>query len=74
MTNGIPLGSPLLLPVDTVNCVRTLKVSDVRVTDLKAWSTVQQIVSTRDAIEFHAFAPFSALTRRGSWKTRTLER
>jgi hypothetical protein len=24
-TNGIPLGSPLLLPVGTVNCVQTLK-------------------------------------------------
>jgi hypothetical protein len=26
VTNGIPLGSSLLLPVDTVNCVQTLKV------------------------------------------------
>jgi hypothetical protein len=26
VTNGISLGSPLLLPVDTVNCVQTLKV------------------------------------------------
>jgi len=26
VTNGIPLGWPLLLPVDTVNCVQTLKV------------------------------------------------
>jgi serine/threonine protein kinase len=25
VTNGIPLGSSLLLPVDTVNCVQTLK-------------------------------------------------
>jgi hypothetical protein len=25
VTNGIPLGSSLLLPVDTVNCVATLK-------------------------------------------------
>jgi hypothetical protein len=25
VTNGIPLGCPLLLPVDTVNCVATLK-------------------------------------------------
>jgi hypothetical protein len=25
VTNGIPLGSPLILPVDTVNCVQTLK-------------------------------------------------
>jgi hypothetical protein len=25
VTNGIPLGSPLLLPVGTVNCVQTLK-------------------------------------------------
>jgi predicted RNA binding protein YcfA (HicA-like mRNA interferase family) len=25
VTNGIPLGRPLLLPVDTVNCVQTLK-------------------------------------------------
>jgi ankyrin repeat protein len=25
VTNGIPLGGPLLLPVDTVNCVQTLK-------------------------------------------------
>jgi hypothetical protein len=26
VTNGIPLGSSLLLPVHTVNCVQTLKV------------------------------------------------
>jgi serine/threonine protein kinase len=26
VTNGIPLGCPLLLPVGTVNCVETLKV------------------------------------------------
>jgi hypothetical protein len=26
VTNGIPLGCPLLLPVHTVNCVQTLKV------------------------------------------------
>jgi hypothetical protein len=26
VTNGIPLGSPLILPVDTVTCVQTLKV------------------------------------------------
>jgi hypothetical protein len=26
VTNGTPLGSSLLLPVDTVNCVQTLKV------------------------------------------------
>jgi hypothetical protein len=26
VTNGIPLGFPLLLPVGTVNCVQTLKV------------------------------------------------
>jgi hypothetical protein len=26
VTNGIPLGCPLFLPVDTVNCVQTLKV------------------------------------------------
>jgi hypothetical protein len=25
VTNGLPLGSSLLLPVDTVNCVQTLK-------------------------------------------------
>jgi hypothetical protein len=25
MTNGIPLGRPLILPVGTVNCVQTLK-------------------------------------------------
>jgi hypothetical protein len=25
VTNGIPLGCPLFLPVDTVNCVQTLK-------------------------------------------------
>jgi hypothetical protein len=24
-TNGIPLGSPHVLPIDTVNCVQTLK-------------------------------------------------
>jgi hypothetical protein len=30
-SNGIPLGCPLLLPVDTVNCVTTLKV-DVKTT------------------------------------------
>jgi beta-glucosidase-like glycosyl hydrolase len=28
VTNGIPLGSPLLLPVCTVNCVQTLKVRE----------------------------------------------
>jgi hypothetical protein len=27
VTNGIPLGSPPLLPVDTVNCVATPKTS-----------------------------------------------
>jgi hypothetical protein len=26
VTNGIPLGCPLLLPVRSVNCVQTLKV------------------------------------------------
>jgi hypothetical protein len=30
VTNGIPLGCPLLLPVDTVNCVQTLKVDTRR--------------------------------------------
>jgi photosystem II stability/assembly factor-like uncharacterized protein len=28
VTNGIPLGCPLFLPVDTVNCVQTLKVGE----------------------------------------------
>jgi hypothetical protein len=31
VTNGIPLGCPLLLPVGTVNCVATLKVISARV-------------------------------------------
>jgi hypothetical protein len=30
LTNGIPLGSPFLLPVGTVNCVQTLKVCLIR--------------------------------------------
>jgi hypothetical protein len=29
VTNGIPLGCPLLLPVHTVNCIQTLKASFV---------------------------------------------
>jgi hypothetical protein len=29
VTNGIPLGSPLLLPVDTVNCVATRKAKSI---------------------------------------------
>jgi hypothetical protein len=31
VTNGIPLGSSLLLPVDTVNCVQTLKAHNLLV-------------------------------------------
>jgi hypothetical protein len=30
VTNGIPLGCSRLLPVDTVNCVQTLKAEDIR--------------------------------------------
>jgi Leucine-rich repeat (LRR) protein len=30
VTNGIPLGRPLLLPVGTVNCVQTLKASTLK--------------------------------------------
>jgi hypothetical protein len=30
VTNGIPLGSPLFLPVHTVNCVQTLKANGQR--------------------------------------------
>jgi hypothetical protein len=30
VTNGIPLGCPLFLPVHTVNCVQTLKVISAR--------------------------------------------
>jgi hypothetical protein len=37
VTNGIPLGSSLLLPVHTVNCVQTLKVNeDVQMADTSA--------------------------------------
>jgi hypothetical protein len=35
VTNAIPLGSPLLLPVDTVNCVQTRKaLPAVNITDV----------------------------------------
>jgi hypothetical protein len=35
VTNGIPLGRPLLLPVGTVNCVQTLKVLKKQVPQLR---------------------------------------
>jgi hypothetical protein len=35
VTNGIPLGSSLFLPVDTVNCVQTLKVRQEELRYLK---------------------------------------
>jgi hypothetical protein len=36
VTNGIPLGSSLLLPVDTVNCIQTLKALDAVTALVKA--------------------------------------
>jgi hypothetical protein len=35
VTNGIPLRRPLFLPVDTVNCVKTLKVWGQEMFDLQ---------------------------------------
>ena len=45
VTNGIPLGSPLLLPVGTVNCVQTLKVLDIEVAWVRksGWSVGRSI-------------------------------
>jgi hypothetical protein len=48
VTNGIPLGSPLLLPVHTVICVQTLK-------DLAAYGSAQiQKTTMFDAIQICA--------------------
>jgi hypothetical protein len=33
VTNGIPLGCPLFLPVHTVNCIQTLKVPSISADD-----------------------------------------
>jgi hypothetical protein len=43
--NSIPLGSPLLLPVGTVNCVQTLKVLDIEVAWVRksGWSVGRSI-------------------------------
>jgi hypothetical protein len=37
LTNGIPLGCPLFLPVHTVNCVQTLKANCLRSQAHKCW-------------------------------------
>jgi hypothetical protein len=56
VTNGIPLGSSLLLPVDTVNCVATLKVGAVRIIRQPHF-----ILHSRGAIMYHTFAPLEML-------------
>jgi hypothetical protein len=52
VTNGIPLGSSLLLPVDTVNCVQTLKVDHINPqpsTDRSIFRSARCAFSTLDS-------------------------
>jgi hypothetical protein len=61
LTNGIPLGSPLLLPVDTVNCVATLKALGAPLTKTVRCELMDR--NLRSRMLFHptpAFSPFSS--------------
>jgi subtilisin family serine protease len=55
VTNGIPLGCPLFLPVHTVNCVQTLKVSSSDNTDARSYFSNFGLCS-------NIFAPGSSIT------------
>jgi hypothetical protein len=58
VTNGIPLGRSLLLPVHTVNCVQTLKV----LTDRGAWD--QQVNTTKGTVNLIRRNMYTAMLHR----------